>query len=49
VRVTKTHFEELSCDFYILWFHTIPNYLKKSVHLRSTSHLPKRKEQLLHR
>jgi hypothetical protein len=31
----------------ILWFQTLPNYFTKFVHLRSTRHLPKRKEQLL--
>jgi hypothetical protein len=45
--VTKTHFEELSSTTSVLWFRTIPNYFKKFIHLRSTRHLPKRKEQLL--
>jgi hypothetical protein len=43
VIVTKTHSEELPCN----GFQNVPNYFKKFVHLRSTRHLIKKKEQLL--
>jgi hypothetical protein len=47
VIVTKTHFEETSCnDFYTL-ISDSPKLLQEIRSSRSTRHLPKRKEQLL--
>jgi hypothetical protein len=47
VIVTKTHFEELSCNDLYTLISKIPNYFKKFIHLQSTRHLPKTKEKLL--
>jgi hypothetical protein len=47
VIVTKTHFQDLSCnDFYSLILRN-PKYCKKFVRAGSTEHLPKRRNQLL--
>jgi hypothetical protein len=47
VIVKKNTFWEVRATTYIIWFQTVPNYFKKFVHLHSTRHLSKRKEQLL--
>jgi hypothetical protein len=47
VIITKTLLRNFHSMTSVLRFQTIPNYFKKFTHLRSTRHLPKRKEQLL--